>query len=109
MKGETDSSSKQDNSGINNETHRKWIELQMTPDMNWNILEIDLVKLICTFNISKDVELKDPFNWKNNQPLLKEIQSQKSTKFIFPDYQLQFIIAYQLFKQNEEGYNEDFH
>ena len=93
---------------MNNGTFRKWIELQMTPDTIWNNLEIDLVKLICTFNTSKDVELKDALNWKNNQPLLKEIHSQKCTKFNFRDYQLQFINAYQFIKLNEEGYNEDF-
>ena len=58
--------------GIDVETYRKWIEFQLTPEMNWSNNEIDHVKLLCLFDISKDEELKDALNWKNTQPLLKK-------------------------------------
>ena len=55
----------------------------MTPEMNWGIIDIDHVKPICMFDVSKHEELQEAFNWKNTQPLLKEIHSHKGTKFNF--------------------------
>ena len=49
----------------------------MTPDMNWSNIEIDHVKPICMFDVSKDDELKKAFSWKNTQPLLKHDHQQK--------------------------------
>ena len=95
--------------GIDIETYKKWIEWQMTPDMTWNNIQIDHVKPICLFDVTKDEELKEAFNWKNTQPLLKEVHSHKGIKFNFLDYQLQFIKAYQFIKLNEERFNENIH
>ena len=82
----------------------------MTPEMNWDNIEIDHVKAICLFDISNDEELKEAFNWKNTQPLLKQDHQQKGTKFNFLDYQLQFVKAYQFIKLNDqEGYDENIH
>ena len=75
----------------------------MTPEMNWTNLEIDQVKPICMFCLSKGEELKLAFNWKNTQPLLKEVHSQEGIKFNLLDYRLQFVKAYQFIKLNEEG------
>ena len=69
--------------------------------MNWSNIQIDQVKPICLFDVSKNEEL----NWKNSQPLLKEIHKQNGTKFNFLDYQLQFIKAYHFLKLNEERLN----
>ena len=44
----------------------------MTPDTKWSNIEIDHVKPICLLDVSKDEELKEAFNWKNTQPLLKQ-------------------------------------
>ena len=74
----------------------------MTPEMNRTNIQIDVVKPICMFDISKDEELGEAFNWKNTQPLLKEVHQQKGIKFRCFDYQLQFIKAYQILKLNEE-------
>ena len=79
----------------------------MTPGMDWSNIEIDHVKAICLFDVSKDDELKEAFNWGNTQPLLKQEDLQKGIKFIFLDYQFQFIKAYQLIKLNEERFNEN--
>ena len=79
---------------IDVETCRNWIEWQMTPEENWPNIEIDDVKAICMFNVSEDEELKEAFNWKNTQPLLKRDHQYQETKFNFLDYQLQFIKAY---------------
>ena len=81
----------------------------MTPDMTWKNIQIDHVKPICLFDVTKDEELKETFNWKNTQPLLKHIHQQKGIKFNFLDYQLIFIKAYQFIKLNEERFNEDIH
>ena len=86
------------------ETYKKKIEYQMTPEMNWSNIEIDHVQAICLFDVSKDEELREAFNWKNTQPLLKEVHQQKGIKFNFLDYQFQFIKVYQFLKLNgEEG------
>ena len=69
--------------------------------MNWNNIEIDHQKPISSFDVSKDDELKEAFNWKNTQPLLKEVHSQKGVKYNELDYRLQFIKAYEFLKLNE--------
>ena len=94
--------------GIDIDLHKKWIEFQMTPEMNWSNIETDQVKAICMFNISDDEQLKEAFNWRNTHPLKKGHQK-KGTKNNSLDYQLQFIKAYQFIKLNEEGVNEHLH
>ena len=81
----------------------------MTPDMTRGNTEIDHVKAICLFDVSKEEELKEAFNWKITQPLLKEDHLQKGTNYVFLDYQLQFMIAYQFIRLNEEKFNENYH
>ena len=102
-------SSSRDNLGIDIETYRKWIESQFTPEMNWQNIEIDHVKPICMFDVSKDEELREAISWKNTQPLLKHDHQKKGTKFNFPDYQLQLIKAYQFIKLKEEQFNDNIH
>ena len=77
--------------------------------MNWSNTEINHVKAISLFDVSKDDELGEAFSWKNTQPLLKHDHQKKGRKYNFPDYQLRFIKAYQFIKLNEEGLNEDLH
>ena len=105
----TKSSSTLDILGIDIETYKKWLEFQFTPEMNWSNVEIDHVKPICMFDVTKDNELREAFNWKNTQPLLKHDHNQKDIKFNFLDYQLHFVKAYQFLKINEEGLNENIH
>ena len=102
-------SSSRDILGIDFDSYKKWIEFQFTPEMNWENIEIDHVKPICKFDVTKDDELGEAFNWKNVQPLLKADHKQKGTKFNFLDHQLQFIKAYQFIKLNEERFNENIH
>ena len=74
--------------------------------MNWPHIEIDHVKPICMFDVTKNDELREAFNWKNTQPLIKHDHQQKGIKVIFLDYQLQFIKAYQFLRLNDqEGLN----
>ena len=93
--------------GMDIDVYRKWVEFQMTPEMNWLNIEIDHVEAICLSDLSKDEELKEDFNWKNTQPLIKRDHQLKGTKFNFLDYQFQFIKAYQFIKLNEERFNEN--
>ena len=95
LKSMTKQSSTKEILGIVIDTYRKWIEWQMTPEMNWTNIEIDHVNPICMFAVSKDEELKEAFSWKNTLPLLKHDHQLRGTKFNFLDYQLQFIKAYQ--------------
>ena len=78
--------------------------------MKYFNLEIDHVKRICSFDISKNEGLKEAFCWKNTQPLLKKDHQCKGTKFNFMDYQLHFIKAYKSIKGNDQyGLNESFY
>ena len=70
----------------------------MTPEMNCTNIELDHVEPICTFDLSDDEQLKEAFNWRNTQPLLKENHLHTGTKSNFSDYQLQFIREYQFIK-----------
>ena len=105
LKGMTKQASSRDILGIDIDAHKKWLEFQFSPEMNWSNIEIDHVKPICMFDVTKDDELREAFNWKNTQPLLKHDHQKKGTKFNFLDYQLHFIKAYQFLKINEEGLN----
>ena len=50
------SSSSKQISGIDIDLLIKWIEYQFTPEMKWLNFEIDHVKPICMFDVSKDEE-----------------------------------------------------
>ena len=80
----------------------------MTPEMNWRNIEIDLVKPICLFDVTKDEELKEAFSRRKTQPLLKHDHQLKRKKPNFLYYQLQFIKAYQFLQLNEERPNRTF-
>ena len=95
-------SSSRDILAIAIDTYKKWLEFQFTPEMNWSNIEIDHVKRICMFDVIKDEELREAFNWKNNQPLLKHDHQQKGIKFNFLDYQLQFIKTYQFLRLTDQ-------
>ena len=107
LKGKTKQASSINILGIDINLYRKWLEFQFSTEMNWENIEIDHVKPICMFDITKDEELKEAFNWKNTQRLLKKDHQLKGIKFNFLDYQLQFIKAYQFIKLNEERFNEN--
>ena len=109
LKGKSKSSSTGEILGIDIDLYRNWIEWQFTPEMNWSNTEVDHIWPICMFDVPKEEELKESFNWKNTQPLLKYDHQQKGTKFNFLDYQDEFIKAYQFIKLNEEGFNDNIH
>ena len=73
LKGMTKETTTREILGTDIVTYKKWIEFQMTPDMTWDNIEIDHVKAICMFDVSKEEELKDAFNWKYTQPYSSRI------------------------------------
>ena len=77
----------------------------MSPEMKCSKIEIDHLKPICLFDVSKDEELREAFKWKNTQPLSKQAHIHIGTKVNFLGYRLQFTKAYQFLKLNEEGIN----
>ena len=70
--------------------------------MNFNNIQIDHAKPISSFDVSNDEQLLEAFNWKNTQPLLKEDNLRKGSKFDFLDYRLQFIKAYEFLRLNDQ-------
>ena len=95
LNGKSKSSSTGDILGIDIDHFRKWIEWLFTPERGWSNTEVDHVKPICMFDVSKDEELREAFCWKNIQPLLKQDHQLKGTRFHFLDHQLQYIKTYQ--------------
>ena len=81
FKGRVKSISTKEPLGIDIDSFSKWIEYQSTPEMNWLNIEIDHVKPICMFDVSKDEELKEAFSWRKTQPLLKKIHTRKGRNF----------------------------
>ena len=53
--------------------YKKWIEFQFTPEMTWDNIEIDHVKAFFMFDVSKEEELREAFNWKITQPYSNKI------------------------------------
>ena len=104
-----ESSSTKDILGVHNYTYKKWIEFQCTPEFNWKVIEVDHVRPIRSFDIPNNEELLEAFNWKNTEPLLKEIISTRELNPTLKDSKLQFIQAYQFIKLIEEGFNKDLH
>ena len=51
----------------------------MTPEMNWSNIEMDHVKPIGMFDVSKDEELREAFCWKNTQPLIEKDRQYKTS------------------------------
>ena len=98
LQGKTKSSRTKDILGIDIDTYEKWLEFQFTPEMNWSNTEVDHVKPICMFDVSKDEKLREAFSWKYTQPLLIHEHQKKGSKFNFLDYQLHFNKAYQFLK-----------
>ena len=62
LNGKSESSSTKEFLGIDIDSYRKWIEFQFTPEMKWSNIEIDHVKPICMFDVSKEDELREAFN-----------------------------------------------
>ena len=62
--------------------------------MNWSNTEVDHVKPVCMFDVSEDEELREAFCWKNTQPLLKKDHQLMGTKFIFLEYELEYILKH---------------
>ena len=54
LKGMTKQSSSINILGIDIDLCRKWLEFQFTPEMKWENIEIDHVKPICMFDVTKD-------------------------------------------------------
>ena len=50
--------------------------------MNWSNTGVDHVMPFCLFDVSKDEQLKEAFNWRNTQPLLKKFISKKELNII---------------------------
>lgn len=70
----------------------KWIEIQFTPEMNWNNIHIDHIRPLISFeNIQNNKETQfNSCNWKNLQPLLVKDNLEKSDKWDGTDENLTF-------------------
>ena len=62
----------------------------MSPEMNWNNVHIGHGKPVSSFDVSKDDEMGEAFNWKDIQLLFEKVNLRKSRKFNFIDHRLKF-------------------
>ena len=81
LKDNVKSSPTKDLLGFNVELGGKCIEYQMSPEMNWNNIDIDHVKPIALFDLSKEKRMREAINWKNTQPLLNKAIFEKVEKY----------------------------
>ena len=63
--------------------------------MNRSKIETDHLNPICFSKVSDGEELKEAFNWKNTQPLLKQVPHQEIRKTSLLGCRLQHIRDYQ--------------
>ena len=89
---------------IDIDTYRRRIEYQLTPEMNWSVIEVDHLKPVCSVDVSNKLELKETFNWIKTQNFSKQVHHQKGTNYCAFDYRLPFIRAYQFINLNGEGF-----
>lgn len=63
---------------------KKWIEYRFDDKMNWDnigtVWQFDHILPISLFDFKKDLDIKTCFHWTNFQPLLKEINREKTNK-----------------------------
>ena len=74
----------------------------MTPELKWGNIEIDHVKPICMFDVSKDKKIERSVLLEKYSTTLKKDHQQKRTKLNILDYQLQFIEVHQFLNLHEE-------
>ena len=77
LKSELKSSSAMDKLVLYNGTYKKWINFEMSPEINWSNIEFDHVKTVCTLDVSKDEELRETFKWKYTHSLSKKVQQHR--------------------------------
>ena len=94
LKGNVKSSSTKDLLGIDIELCRMWIEYQMSPELNWNDIHIDLVKPILSYDVSKDEELREAFNCKSSNLYLKKTILKEVKKMIFSIIKYSLLIVF---------------
>ena len=75
LEGSSKLSSTKDILGKDIDTYRKWIEHQRFLEIKWINIAIDHVKPIYLFDVSRVEELREAFDWKNNQPSLQKSSS----------------------------------
>ena len=54
----------------------------MCPEMNWSNIEIDHVKPISSFDVTRDEGMREAFNWMNTQIRMKQVYQHKAINLI---------------------------
>ena len=85
--------------GLDIDDYRKWIDDQLTLNMDRANIEIDDAKPISSFDIFNDEGMREVFNWKNTHTVLKK-ESSRGIKFNFLDSRLHFSKVYQFLQLN---------
>ena len=80
LKGESKSASTKEILGDDIDLYKERMEFQTTPEMNWSNIEIDQVKPISLFDLSRDEKILEAFIWVNTQPILKEVHLNRVKK-----------------------------
>ena len=53
----------------------------MTPEMNWNNIDLDHVRRLSSFDLTVPEQLKEASHFSNIQPLLKKDNRRKGSKY----------------------------
>ena len=82
LNGKSKSISTEEILGIDIDTSKKWLEFQFTTEMNWGNIEIEHVKAISLFDVSKEEELRKASIGEIHRPYLSKIIRKRGLNLI---------------------------
>ena len=93
--------------GISFKEFKDYIEFLMTPDMTFNNIHLDHLRLLKSFDLTDPNQLKEAAHYKNIQPLLKIDNLKKGSKFHEHDLSVhrEKVYEYQVFKYYSNLFN----
>ena len=86
--------------GISFEEFKDYIEFLMTSEMTWNNIDLDHVRPLSSYDLTDPEQLKEASHFSNIQPLLKEDNRSKGSKYHEHDLAVQKekVYDYECFK-----------
>ena len=75
--------------GISFEEFKKYIEFLMTSEMKWELVQLDHIKPLSSFDLTDPEQLKEAAHYTNIQPLLKSDNLKKGSRLHDHDIAIQ--------------------
>ena len=75
--------------GISFSEFKKYIEFLMSPEMSWELVELDHIQPLSSFDLTNPEQLREAAHYTNIQPLLKSDNRKKGSKYSEHDIAIQ--------------------